>query len=77
MRVVPKKADRRSHHGAAENGQLSHLRHTLQFQVGSERSVAADVGQHRQRPGGDHRATDGQPVQAIGEIHGVAGKHDD
>ena len=65
-----------THHGAAENGQLADLRHVLQLQIGGEDRVAADVGQHRQRAGGDDRATDRQPVQAIGEVHGIAGERD-
>ena len=77
MRVVPEKADRCAYHGAAENRQLSHLWHTLQFQVGSKGSVTADISQHCQGAGGYHRAPNGQTIQAIGEIHGVAGKHYD
>ena len=37
--------------------------------------MAADVGKHGERSGGDHRAADGQAVQTVGEVHGVAGSH--
>ena len=43
------------------------------LKVVGEDGVAADVGQHRQRAGGDHGAADGQAVQTVGQVHRVAG----
>ena len=63
-------------HGSAENGQLAHLRHALQFEIRGEGRVAADVGQHGQRARCNHRAADGQAVESVGEIHGIARSHD-
>src|SRR5216684_4103694 len=76
MRVVPEKPDARTHHGPAEDRELRHLGHFLQLQVFREIGVSADVGQHRQRSGGDDRASDGQSVEPVGEIHGVARSDD-
>ena len=75
MRVVPQKSDRRSHHGPAEYAQLRDLRHALQFQISCESRVPAHVGENRQRPGRDHRASNRQPIKPIGQIHRIAGSH--
>src|SRR6266481_521597 len=72
MGVVPQESDGRAHHGTAENRQFADLRHTLQFEVGGEGSVPADIGQDRQRTGGDHGASDGEAVQSVGEVDGIA-----
>ena len=37
--------------------------------------MAADVSKNRKGPGGDDGAADGQTVQSVGEIHGIAGAH--
>ena len=73
MGVVPKKPDGRAHHGAAKNCQLADLRHALQFEVRRKCSVAADIGEHGQRSGGDDGAADSQAIQAIGKVHRIAG----
>src|SRR5579875_4182448 len=73
MRVVPEKADGRSHHGAAEDSHFGNLRHFRELKIIRENSMSADVSEHGQRAGGDHRAADGQSVQAVSEIHRVAG----
>ena len=50
----------------------------LNFQIGGPAEVAAHVGQHGQRAGRDHRATNGQAIQSIGQVHGIrrADDHD-
>ncbi len=37
--------------------------------------MTANVGKHRQRAGGDQRATDGQTVEAVREIDRVGGPY--
>ena len=46
--------------------------HALQFEVIREHGVAADIGKHRERRGGDDCAADGQAVQTIRQVHGIA-----
>jgi len=75
MRVIPEKSDGGADHGAAENRQLGDLRHTLQFEIGRERRVAADVRQYCQGSGRDYGASDCQAVESIGQIHCVAGAY--
>src|ERR1017187_1705188 len=79
MRVVPEKSYGGADHGSAEDSELTDLRHALQFEIGRKRGVAAEVGEDGERSGGDHGATDGETVEAVGKIHGVAGpdNHDD
>src|SRR5437868_2616703 len=72
MRVVPEKSNRGTDHGSAENGELTNLRHALQFEVGRKRGVPAEVGENRERSGRDHRTADCESVEAVGKIYGVA-----
>ena len=72
MRVVPEEADGGADHGSAEDGQFADERHALQFEVVGEDDVAADVGEHGERAGGDDGAADGEAVQAVGQVDGVA-----
>ncbi len=53
------------------------LGHLGQLKIVGENRVPADVGEHGQRAGGDDRAADGQPVEAVGEVHRVAGADND
>ena len=73
--VVPEKADGSADHGSAEDGQFADLGHVLQFEVVGKDDVAADVGEHGQRGGGDDGAADGEAVEAVGEVDGVGGTH--
>src|SRR5882762_72300 len=72
MRVVPEKSNGRTDHGSAKNSELTDLRHALQFEVGCKSGVPAEVGENRERSGRDHRTADGEPIETIGEIDGVA-----
>ncbi len=75
MRVVPEKADGRADHRSAEDRHFGHLRHARQFEIVGKLSVPADVGEHGQRTGRDHRASDRQAVEAVSEIDGVGRSH--
>src|ERR1700687_3246331 len=72
MCVVPEKSNGRTNHGSTKNSELTNLRHALQFEVGCKSGVAAEVGKNRERSGCDHSAADGEPVEAISEIDGIA-----
>src|SRR6202043_2896964 len=74
---VPEEADAGADNGAAEDGELADQGHALQLEVVGEDDVAADVGEHGERAGGDDGAADGQAVEAVGEVDGVAGAGDD
>ena len=75
--VVPEKADAGADHGAAEDGDFADHRHALQFEIIGEDGIAAHVGKHGERRRSDDGATDGQPIQPVGEVHRVAGADDD
>ena len=77
MSVVPEKADAGAHHGPAKYGDFADHGHALQLEVVGKDGVSADVGQNGERGRGDDGATDGQPIQSIGEIHCVAREDDD
>src|SRR3990172_3068026 len=47
--VVPEKANRRSGHGAAEDGQLAHVRHAGEVEVHGEAGVAAHLSEGGER----------------------------
>src|SRR4029077_8149246 len=72
MRVVPEKSNGRTNHRSAKNSELTDLRHALQFEVGCKSGVPAEVGENRERSGCNYSATDGEPVEAIGKVDGVA-----
>ncbi len=74
--VIPEEADGCADHGAAEDGELGDQRHALQLEVVGEDDVAADVGEHGERAGGDDGAADGEAVEAVGEVDGVGGAHE-
>src|SRR5229473_8086904 len=71
MRVVPQEAERRPYERAAEHGQLADLRDVLDIEVRRPAVVAADVGQHREGASRDDRASDGETIQPVSQIHGV------
>src|SRR6266540_2510484 len=72
MRVIPKEANRRPHHGSAKNGQFPDLWHTWHIQVGSKSCVSTDISQDREGTGGDDSAADGQPIQSVSQVHSIA-----
>src|ERR1700678_1124902 len=77
MGVVPEKADGGADHRSAEDGDLADQGHALEFEVVGKDDVAADVGEHGERAGGDDGAADSQAVEAVGEVDGIRGAHED
>src|ERR1700676_3948208 len=71
MRVVPKKTKRSAHKRPTKNGEFADTRNILNFEISGPTKVAAHVSEHRERPGGNDRAPDGQAIETISEIHGV------
>ena len=76
MGVIPEEADGSADHRSAEDGDLADHGHTLQLEVVGKDDVAADIGEHGERAGGDDGAADGEPVQAVRQVDGVAGTHE-
>ena len=70
--VVPEEPEAGADQRAAEDRQLADGGDTVgQLQVLGEHAVAADVGQRRERRGGDAEHADRQAVEAVGEVHRV------
>src|SRR5277367_5810524 len=53
MGVVPEKADGCADHGSAKNGELADHGHALELEIIGKNDMAADVGEHGERAGGD------------------------
>jgi hypothetical protein len=49
----------------------------VDLQVGGELGVAYQVGDEAEGGGRDHHRHDGEAVEAVGEVHGIAGAGDD
>jgi hypothetical protein len=62
---------------AAEDGQLAGARDVGHAEVLREHRVAGDVGKDRQRGADHHGRHDRQAVEAVGQVHRVAGADDD
>src|SRR5664279_6558479 len=77
MCVVPEKPDGGADHRPAEDGHLRDLGHMGKLEVIGKHGVAADVGEHRERSSSNYSAANRQSIETIGEIHGVAGAHND
>src|SRR6185369_16499938 len=56
--------------------QLAYLGHALQLKIIRECGVPAYVGKNGQSASCDYGAPDSQTVEAVGQVHGIAGSHD-
>jgi len=60
----------------AEDSHLRHLRHLLQLQVFKKKTTCPlKISKDRQRPAAITVAADGQAVEPVREVHGIAGSH--
>jgi hypothetical protein len=75
--VEPQETEPGAGHCAEQDGQLAGARDVGQEQVLGEDRVAGDVGEDGQRGGDHHRRHDRQAVEAVGQVHRVAGADDD
>src|SRR6202030_4131973 len=62
---------------AAQHRELAGTGHEMDLQIIGEHRVADQVGDHAEAAGRHHHRHDGEPVEAIGEVHCVAGADDD
>ena len=76
-RVEPQEAEAGADQGAADDGKLAGALHVVDLQVAREVGVARQVGDQAEGGGGDHHRHDGEAVEAVGEVDGVAGAGDD
>ena len=75
--VEPEEAEAGAGHRAEEDGQFAGTRDVGHQQVLGEHRVAGDVGEDGERTGDHHGRHDRQPVEAVGQVHRVAGADDD
>ena len=62
---------------AEDHGELAGAGHEMDLQIFGEDRVAGQIGDDAEGGGGDHDRHDGQPVEAVGQVHRVAGADDD
>ncbi len=75
--VEPEKTEAGTDHRATEHRNLPHARHMRNTQIIGEDPIARGITEHRQGAGHHGGRHDRQPIQAIGQIDGVAGTDDD
>ncbi len=75
--VEPEKTETGAADGGAEYGELTGARHIGHAQIFGEIQMACDVGENRQRARHHDSRHNGETVEAIGEVHGVAGADND
>ena len=76
MGVEPQKGQTGTGHCRAENQQFARARDVREEQVFGKHRASGDVGKHAQRRPDHHNRHDGQAVEPVGQIHGVARSHD-
>ena len=73
--VEPQETESGADDGAAENQHLASAGDVGKPEVGGEIEMAHDVGEHAQRRRHHDRRHDGEPVEPVGQVHGVARSH--
>jgi hypothetical protein len=76
VRVEPQKGQAGAGHGRAEDQQLARTGDVREEQVFGVDRAAGHVSEHAQRRAHHDHGHDGQAVQAVGQVDGVAGAHD-
>ena len=76
-RVEPEEADTGPDDGAADDRQLARLRHVVDAEIGGEEQVAGEISDEAEGGGRHHDRNDGKAVEPVGQVHGIAGRHDD
>ncbi|MNT12191.1 hypothetical protein D3C72_1471110 [compost metagenome] len=77
MRVIPEEGQAGTGQRAAEDHQLAGARNVRDEQVARIRGVTRQIGEQAQSRAHHHGWHDGQTIEAVGEIDGVAGADDD
>ena len=64
-------------HRAAQHRQFAGAGDVVDLQIVGEHRVADEIGDQAEACRGDHHRHDGEAVEAVGQVHGVAGADDD
>jgi hypothetical protein len=72
-RIEPQKAQTRPDHRPAKHRQLTGAGHEIDAQIVGEECIARQIGDQPEGGRRDHHRHDGQPIEAIGEVHRIAG----
>src|SRR6185312_3905194 len=73
--VEPQKSEARAEHGAADDREFARSRDMPKLEIFGEDQVAGEIRDDRERKRGDHHRHDREPVEPVGEVHGVARAH--
>ena len=76
-RVEPEESQPCAEHRAAKHGKLAGARDIIDLQIFGEHRVAGEVGDHAEACGSDHHRHDGEAIEAVGEVHRIAGADHD
>ena len=76
-RVEPEEAEAGAEHGAAQHRELAGAGDIVDLQIVGEHRVAGEIGDQAEARGRDHDRHDGKAVEAVGEVHRIAGADDD
>src|SRR5690242_10124875 len=76
-RVEPEEAETRAKHRAADHRELAGAGDVIDLQIVGEYGVAREVGDHAETGGRDHHGNNRETIEAVGEIHRIAGADDD
>ena len=76
-RVEPEEAEAGADHRAAQHRELAGAGDVVDLQIVGEARVAGEIGDDAEAQRRDHHRHDGEPVEAVGEVHRVAGADDD
>ena len=77
MGVEPQKSQSCAAHGRTENKQLACAGDVRNEQVLCKHGIAGHVGKHTQCAANQHHGHDGQTIQPVRQVDGVAGANDD
>src|SRR5262245_10923784 len=75
--IEPEEAEAGADQGPADDGKLAGPWHEMDLQIFGEQRIADEIGDEAEGGGGDHHRHDGEAVETIGEVHGVAGTDND
>src|ERR1039457_5184043 len=75
--VIPEKSQSGAHHGIAEYGQLPRTCYSRHLQIGRKGGMAGDITEQHIGGGIDRHRTNGQSIQSVGQVNGIAGTHYD
>ena len=76
-RVEPQEAEAGAEHRAADDRKFAGARHEVDLQIVGEDRVAGEIGDDAEARRRDHHRHDGEAVEAVGQVHRIAGADDD